>query len=52
MFPPSNGTTTTHIVPADSEELDPAALPAATRIVAAYKRRLGVRAVERFALAA
>lgn len=52
MFPPSNGTTTTHVVPADSEDFDPAALPAAARFVAAYEKRFGVRADERFAPAA
>ncbi|MER5899794.1 bifunctional serine/threonine-protein kinase/ABC transporter substrate-binding protein [Streptomyces mirabilis] len=122
MFPPSNGTTTTHVVPADSEDfgpvaaavlaagaeavvyggvsphraarlaraleqarfkgtrmapepvletaflteagpaaegwvisatyVDPAALPAAARFVAAYEKRFGVGAVERFALEA
>ncbi|MET7356033.1 ABC transporter substrate-binding protein [Streptomyces mirabilis] len=122
VFPPSNGTTTTHVVPADSADydpvaaavlaagseavvyggasphraarlaraleqtrfkgtrmapepvlemaflteagpaaegwvisatyVDPAALSAAERFVAAYKKRFGVRAVERFALEA
>ncbi|MER5825439.1 hypothetical protein ABT086_25080 [Streptomyces mirabilis] len=52
MFPPSNGTTTTHVVPADSEDFDPAALPAAACFVAVYKKRFGVCAVERFALEA